>query len=172
MDSRQSAGQVDHTLVPLLEQREESEYQRILSDIITDYIEPVLKKVVRRRLGVFLRGSSDTQSELDAEDLCSEIKLIMLLKLQEMKQGVCETPIANLSGFVANLAHQRCSDYFRSKHPERWRLKTRLRYLLSHHQDFTIYEGSTGEWICAFSGIGRSQELLDSNEAEDSSGRS
>jgi DNA-directed RNA polymerase specialized sigma24 family protein len=164
MDSLQSARPLDPILIPLLEQRGESEYQKTLADIITDHIEPVLKKVVRRRLGVFLGGS--TQSALDAEDLCSEITLIMLLKLREMKQGGLETPIENLPGFVANLAHQRCADYFRSKHPERWRLKTRLRYLLSHSQDFTIYEDSTGEWICGLSGFGRSQGLLDSNEAE------
>lgn len=164
MDSWQSARPLDPVLIPLLKQREESEYQRTLAGILTDHIHPVVKKVVRLRLGVFLRGS--TQSELDAEDLCSDITLKMLLKLREMKEGVGETQIENLPGFVANLAHQRCSDYFRSKHPERWRLKTRLRYLLSHSQDFTMYEESNGELICAFSGIERSQGLLDSNEAE------
>jgi hypothetical protein len=48
-------------------------------------------------------------------------------------------------------AYHACNEYLRRRYPNRHRLKTRLRYLLSTDQKFAIWEGDLVEWLCGFS---------------------
>ena len=153
MEPNQSAGDADEALAEFLRSEDDREAEQILPSLITNTIEPVVKNVIRHRLGVFLGRATERAQERDAEDLYSEVILQVLVRLRELREDFDgQRVILNLKSYVAGLAHHVCSDYFRKKNPQRRRLWHSLRYLLSHHASFAVWEGSQGECICGLSG--------------------
>jgi RNA polymerase sigma factor (sigma-70 family) len=112
---------------------------------------PVIEGVVRRRL-VFISSSAETQ---DREDVCSEVVVELLDRLRVLKEED-SAAIESFAGYIAAATHHACDEYLRRKYPQRRRLKTRLRYLLSTEPRFAVWEGTgsdnaqKGEWLCGF----------------------
>src|SRR3954470_16062161 len=52
------------------------------------------------------------------------------------------------SGYTAVASYHACNEYLRRKYPNRHRLKTRLRYLLSNEKGLAIWENEDDEWLC------------------------
>jgi DNA-directed RNA polymerase specialized sigma24 family protein len=141
-----TARDVDPILRPFCQDLEEAEWQRLAGDLVSQHVEPVVRSVVRQRLGVSLREPDAGAGTPDAEDIRSEVLVHFFHRLRGFKSY--EEPIADLRGYVAVMAHHGCDEYFRRKHPERARLKNRLRYALSHRPELALWAAESGGWLC------------------------
>ncbi|HEU4388619.1 MAG TPA: hypothetical protein VFV34_12535, partial [Blastocatellia bacterium] len=134
--------QVDELLVPLLEETSEAEWQNLLVCLVAEHATPVIKKILRYKL--LTGGEFDGYSQQDSEDIHSEIILKLVARLLKIR----DNPISSFRDYIAVTTYNACHDYFRRKNPERASLKSRLRYLVSHHPDFYIRERGGGDWLC------------------------
>jgi hypothetical protein len=73
-------------------------------------------------------------------------------RLRDLKNRPNESTIANFRSYVAVTTYHCCYEYLRQKYPERWRLKNRLRYLLTHQQGLGLWETEDKGWVCGFAG--------------------
>src|SRR6185436_14086101 len=95
----------------------------------------------------------------------------------EMKSDPRKQPVSDLTNYVAVAAHNAFNTYLRRKHPERWRLKDKLRYVLSNQKGLSLWENESDTWLCGFdiwrendtplSAAGRVRELRDNDAARD-----
>ena len=153
MEEQQSADDAHEALSRFLRSEDDREAEAVLASFLANTVEPVVRNVIRHRLGVFLGSAADRAQERDAEDLHSEVILQVLARLRELRDDFDgERQVLNPAGYVAGLAHHVCSDYFRKKNPRRRRLWNNLRYLLSHHASFAVWEDAQGGWLCGMAG--------------------
>src|SRR5689334_196569 len=131
----QDAIQFDALLLPLLEATDEAESQRLFAKLISEHADTVIKEIIKYKLRLSLVHS-------DAEDVYGEILLQILAELREFKKSPKNRPIKDFKSYVATIAYHTCYEYLREKYPQRSRLKDRLRYLLSHHKSFAMWEGN------------------------------
>jgi DNA-directed RNA polymerase specialized sigma24 family protein len=116
-----------------------------LSEIAELHVQPLIERVVRRKLGhshAFLQ---------DIEDVVSEALLRVLGCFEDWKAGTRE-PIHQVASYTATAAYHACDQYFRERFPNRHRLKNRIRYLLKPERGFDLWETENHEWLCGRAG--------------------
>jgi hypothetical protein len=116
----------------------EQEEER-LGALLSQDAAPVVRKVISRRLGA---------SRNDADDIVSQVLLQIMLRL---RQGKLENTLGSIEGFInyaAAAAHHACDHAVRRKHPARWRLRNRLRYVLTHDHELATGQAADGSWLC------------------------
>lgn len=138
--------EIDNVLLPFLRTTDESEAKQLLAQLISSEAEPIIRSVVGGKLDE-TRGRDNRFAGQEAEEVCSEAVLQLLVRLHELKTRPESNPISDFRGYVAVIAYNACHRYLRQKYPQRWRLKNRLRYLLIHDKGFALWEES-GEWLC------------------------
>ncbi len=121
--------------------------EKLLQELI-GATRPIIESIVRRRLVFY--SASEIQ---DREDVCGEVIVELLRRLHALREDENENavPIESFSGYVAASAQHACDEYLRHKHPQRRRLKTRLRYLLSTEARFAVWEdpaAAGNDWLC------------------------
>ncbi|MEO6260245.1 MAG: hypothetical protein ABIP63_07820 [Thermoanaerobaculia bacterium] len=102
---------------------------------------PIAEPIIARRIG---RGASGAD---DFEDVRSEVLTRLVGRLQRMRSGAAE-PVADFPAYVAVVAYNSCHAYFRTRFPERARLKLKLRYLVQHDSQFRLVAGSDESFLC------------------------
>ena len=137
----------DVALRPFLLTLDEAEAEHLLARLLSDHAEPITKGIIRRKLSVSRAGNSLPGTE-DIEDIYSEVVVQLLARLQRARANPEENAIIDFRGYVAVIAYNACHQHLRQKYPQRWRLKNRLRYLLTHQQDFALWESPSAEWLC------------------------
>ncbi len=130
------------TLEAFLRQTEEGEARRILGELIAERAQPLVKAIVRRRLG-------PTQ---DVEDVCSHVVLRLLTRLEDLKRGGDASAIGTFEGYVATVAAHACDDAIRERRPGRLRIRNRLRYLFTHTPELALWPLPEGRWVCGLAG--------------------
>jgi len=143
MEPAPSSGKTDHILLALLETNE-VELPAALDKVLGVEAEPVIIKILRYRMQDSLNLSARKN---DLEDVHGEVVLLVLKRLQDFLRNPEEKAIGDFCKYVAVVTHNACNDYFREKYPERSRLKNRLRYLLTHHAAFAVWESKDQEWL-------------------------
>jgi DNA-directed RNA polymerase specialized sigma24 family protein len=136
-------------LLTLFLQATEGEAQEILAALITSHVEPLIQKIVRRKLCPGFHTGNARRNQ-DAEDVSREAILNVIRRLRAARNESLGPFIDNLSGYVAVTAYNACSEYVRRKYPERNRLSNRLRYTLTHQARFDLWEGDDKQWWCGF----------------------
>ncbi len=116
--------------------------ERLLEALLVDYARPAIRRIVASKLG--FAGGAEAQ---DVEDVSSEVLVELISRLRALKNGAGEGGIGAFSGYTAVAAFHACNEYVRRKRPNRHRLKTRLRYLLSTEKGLAIWEEANG-WMC------------------------
>ncbi len=101
----------------------------------------VLRAVIFRKLG----GSAPAE---DLEDICSEALLEVIARLDSVRTGE-PAPIERFAGYVASIGYRAVYDYFRSRHPERHKLKNRLRYALKPEHGFALWDAGEDGWLAS-----------------------
>ncbi len=136
---------MDQLLLPYLQATDESERQQRLDELLLLHAAPVVRRTLRRRLGLYVNALGRNPHNQDAEELYQEIMTKVVHTLIDLRNPSTKTEIENLQQYVARVASNACNDVLRVKSPARARLKNNLRYVLSHHQDFAIWrrEGET-----------------------------
>src|SRR5262249_44623219 len=128
---------MDQLLLPYLQASDDTQRQERLDELLAFNATPVVRQTLRRRLGFYVDQRGSNPHNQDAEDLYQEI---MAKVVQSLRNSSTATSIDNFQQYVARIATNGCNDLLRAKSPARARLKNKLRYLLSHHPDFAIWE--------------------------------
>jgi len=141
----------DSMLVPFLAAKSESISDDLLRAIIDEHAEPIIKRILRSKLRVPL-NERGTQQNQDALEIAGDLRATIISTLRALKQNPNQTAIASFSDFVAIKTYSACVDYFREKHPQRWRLKSLLRRRLRQNPRFALWQAEDKRWYASFSG--------------------
>lgn len=139
----------DPMLAPFLNAKSESISDELLRAIIDEHADPIIKKILRSKLRVSLNGRG-TQQNQDALEIAGDMRASIISTLRALRQNPNQTAIANFSDFVAIKTSSACADYFREKHPQRWRLKSLLRRRLRQNPRFALWQGEDKRWYAGF----------------------
>jgi hypothetical protein len=125
----------DRALAPLLLAADESARTAALEVLLTTNVQPLINRILSRYQSSF--------SSADAEDLASSVALRLVRRLCRADH-LAQRPIADINSYAAKLTYNVIYDLLRRRHPETAKLRTRLRYLLSHDSRFAIWESPAG----------------------------
>jgi DNA-directed RNA polymerase specialized sigma24 family protein len=132
----------DPLLQPFLEAVSEEQAERALSRLLAD-LEPVIKNIIGYKLRVYFTDSR--KEATDAEDIYSDTILQLLTRLAEIRSNPQAEAIQNVRSYAAVTTYRACYEYLRRKYPQRYSLKNKLRYFLTHQPGFALCEVD-GEW--------------------------
>ena len=155
----------DSMLTRFLSAKSESISDELLRAIIDEYADPIIKKILRSKLRVSLNGRG-TQQNQDALELAGDLRATIIATLRALRQNPNKAAIANFSDYVAIKTYSACADYFREKHPQRWRLKSLLRRRLRQNPRFALWQAEDKRWYASFS---RPEVTRSAAEAPDAS---
>ncbi len=137
---------IDPLLEPLLLAGSEEEVNDLLSHLIAEHAEPLIRGIIRHKLHLSQHGPEHTT----VEDLSQEIILQLVTALQRFRNQPEAQPIGDLRGMAAIIAHRTCSRWMRQSFPERHAFKNRLYYLLTRQRGFAIWRGSQRRMLTGF----------------------
>src|SRR4029079_9591275 len=120
-----------------LESAEEQDALRVLIDQVT----PVIEGVIRGRAGAAVAA-------IEREELFNEAVLLLIKRLQEIKPDPERHPIANFNGYAAVTAFNVVHAHFRRVHPERQRLRNRIRHVVRKSPRFALWQSQSGNFVC------------------------
>lgn len=141
----------DTLLQAYLRETIEAESNHLLERLFCEHVQPLVKQIIRAKLRFYPRRAGDHRERQDSEDVSHEVTLQLLKRLREFKTNHGDEDFSDFRGYVAVIAYNACYTYLRQKYPERFRLKNKLRYILTHQEGFALWEGSEKEWLCGLS---------------------
>src|SRR5262245_44163180 len=122
----------DPLLAPFLEAVDAEAAREALGALLEGQAIPTLRAVIRRQLG----GASTVQEGQDVDDVVAGAVLRLAEHLWSLRgespSGDPVPPLENFAGYVVTTAQNACHAFLRRRQPERARLRSRLRYLLTH----------------------------------------
>ncbi|HJQ71050.1 MAG TPA: sigma-70 family RNA polymerase sigma factor [Blastocatellia bacterium] len=151
MGERASLEGIDHLLLPLLGAGDEARSQSLLSDLVYEHAEPIIRSIVKYKLRLVYDARYSGQAQ-EAEDICGNAILGLLARLREFQADPQHKAISSFRNYAATVAHNAFHEYLRSKYPQRYSLKNRLRYVFSHHRELALWEGENEELLCGLAG--------------------
>jgi DNA-directed RNA polymerase specialized sigma24 family protein len=99
--------------------------------------------IARRKLGVYGGFSRE-----EVEDVASEAMLIVVERTGAAATEGGPAPIADVEAYAATVAYTCCAHAIRQRHPERARLKGRVRYVLASHPRFAVWDDPSSGAVC------------------------
>jgi len=136
----------DPSLAPFLSAGDATDAEQHLDHLITD-ASPKIKSIVRSKLRVSLDQADCSRNNQDALEIIGDINALLLAQLRALKSQTSDRTINDFSGYVAVVTYHACYQYLRRIYPERWRLKNRLRYLLTHRSNLVLWENYDGDLL-------------------------
>lgn len=133
-------GRRDPRLHAFLDAADEAAAAHELDRLVRECVDPIARQVIARRV----RSPIDRQ---DAEDLQNDVHVQLAARLAALRGAPADDEIADLAGYVAVVAHRAYDAYLRRRFPLRARLKSRVRYAMTHHPDLALQLASEG-WTC------------------------
>ena len=143
---KESPVKIDILLEPLLSEASDEQADELLSQLIANHAEPVIKGVIRFKLR--LNSYRETQ-RAEADDIHQEVVLQLLAQLQRFRKLPDVHPISDVRGMAAVIAHRTCARWMRRQFPERHALKNRLHYLLTRQRGFALWD-EDGKSVAGF----------------------
>ncbi len=140
----------DALLLSFLRASDQTEEDTLLTQLITDYANPVITRTVLGKLQFNLSRSGARKDDLD--ELLSEVRSLLLRRLRLIKSGSAPKAIENFESYVAAVTRHACDDYLRRSAPRRSGLKDRVRYQLAHHGQFALWKDAKDSWLAGLSG--------------------
>jgi hypothetical protein len=138
----------DAVLLPFLTAATTAEGDRLLADLLETHVAPVIEKTLRHKLRSSLLPSDTSSGNQDALELAGEAKLHVVAALHRLKSNRGDRTIGNLGGYAAAVTANVYRQYLRTKYPLREQLKNKLRYLLTHHGRFVLWNDEHGGRLC------------------------
>ena len=136
-----TASPSDPRLAPFLAAESDAEAEASLAALFDGDIDGVLRDAVRRAAG------HSSRSRDYADDIANEVRLRLIRKLRALRRGEGDA-IENLHAYVVSAATRTCYAFLREQHPERTRLRNRVRYAVSHLADTELAADAAGVWQC------------------------
>jgi DNA-directed RNA polymerase specialized sigma24 family protein len=132
----------DARLAALLHAADDHSARRELGDLLARHAAPLVQAIVRAKLG------AQFQDGEDAEDVQAGVLLRLAERLRALRAGDGLAPPEDFTAYVAVTAHNACHAFLRRRHPERARLRNKLRYLLTHHADLALWSTGGRDAVC------------------------
>jgi RNA polymerase sigma factor (sigma-70 family) len=129
-----------HQYLATTDVKEEDE---LVAALLSDHAVPAIRKTVTRRLL--------SSPEQDRDDVAGEVILDLTARLKSLKKERGAI-IERFTAYAVVCAQNGCDRYLRLRHPERHRLKNRLRYLIGKSPEFRIWEHPGHGWVCGRTG--------------------
>jgi DNA-directed RNA polymerase specialized sigma24 family protein len=129
----------DPALLSLLKAPDHDSARQRLGELLEEVAAPVAWEVIRGAL----RGTEPG----DLEDVHASVLLSLAQHLGNARNDD-GAPIRSFTGYVAGVAHNACHAFLRQRFPERARLSSRTRYVLTRDPALAFWEGSRREWLC------------------------
>jgi RNA polymerase sigma factor (sigma-70 family) len=140
---------MDNLLLSYLSADNESDRQKRLEALLLVHAAPRVRKILRRRLGLFVTAQGVNEQNNDAEDLYQEAMTKIAQALHDLSASSGQAEIKDFSKYVNRVTVNVCIDALRSKSPERTRLKDALRDLFKRHEELVAWVNQ-GEILCGF----------------------
>jgi RNA polymerase sigma factor (sigma-70 family) len=137
---------IDILLEPLLTEASDEQVDELLSQLIANHAEPVIRGVIRFKLR--LNAFRESQ-RAEADDIHQEVVLQLLAQLQRFRKLPAGHPISDVRGMAAVIAHRTCARWMRRQFPERHALKNRLHYLLTRQRGLALWD-EDGKSVAGF----------------------
>ncbi len=134
----------------LLDSNNEADRARLFDDLIWVRTAPLVRKVLRQRLGFYINLDSQCPNNPEAEDLYNKIMLSIVGRLRDLLVEPEQGPIDDYRQYVINVAIGECRNFLRAKSDSRARLKNNLRGMMRRHSEFKIWEDADGHSLCGF----------------------
>ena len=147
----------DAILLPFLQEQDEARSQQLLSELIREHIEPVIKQVIGHNLRQSAIHGKSHHLYQEEQDLCSEAILRLLTRLQAIKQDSSGNGIVDLRAYAAVVARHTCQEHLRQRRLEYKRLKDHIRYVIKLQPGFALWRDGERKWLCGFD-VWRSQK--------------
>ncbi len=147
METRTVTAESDELLLPFLRARGREEGEGLLALLVEEHAAPVVRGVVKGKLRVSLNPGDGREENQDALDLYGDVCADLIAELRALKADG-DRRITNFRSYVAGVAFHACYRHLRRKYPQRHSLKTRVRYLLTHHADFALWEAGEHTHLC------------------------
>ena len=90
---------MDNVLVPYLTADDEREREQHLDELLTRHAAPLIRKVLRRKFGVYVSGQGVNKNNQDAEDLYQEAMTRVLQVLNQLQASSSPTDIENFKAY-------------------------------------------------------------------------
>lgn len=126
----------DPLLAPFVEAADEAAAERLLEGLLEQHVLPLVRRVAARKLRAY---SGSEAAAFDVEDVVGDAALVLVDRLGELRRSGGVPPIASLADYAAVVAFNACAHQLRRRHPERARLKNRLRYVLAHRSALAVW---------------------------------
>lgn len=123
---------------------ETEQAEQLLTRLLTEHATPTIKAVISYRL------RTEFAQPRDAEDVCQEVTLQLIARLQYLKTSDTAPLYGDFYSYTAAIAHQACSLHRRRQFPRRARLKDQLRYILTHQKGLALWEAAHKVWLSGF----------------------
>src|SRR4051794_30692654 len=136
---------LDPVLEPFLNAPLESAAEHDALGALIDQVTPVIEGVIRGKVGA-------TVAAIEREELFSETILQLIKRLQEIKSDPARPAIINLNAYAAVMAFNVLHAHFRRVHPERQRLRNRIRHVVRKSTHFALWRSSSGHYVCGLAG--------------------
>jgi len=141
----------DPLLHPFLCAQTSRETEDQLATLLNEHADPIITRIIRRKLGVPLKASRGDEESQEALELAGDLRALIISDLQEIRANSTQKVIIDFRHYVAVKSYSACADYFRARHPNRSRLKAMLRHHLKKSAQFAIWEGGDRRWLCGLS---------------------
>jgi len=155
----------DPVLLPYLRATDDESARRCLGELLEREASPLAWDVIRGHL----RGPAKD----DLDDVHAGVLLRLAAHLRALRErGPSEEPIRAFASYVAVIAHNACHAFLRERSPQRARLRSRTRYVLTRDPRLAFWEGPSRLWLCASaSRRGRAWEPASSRHLAEASTR-
>jgi DNA-directed RNA polymerase specialized sigma24 family protein len=136
----------DPLLAPFLEAPDDETAGRRLAAVLEEHVLPLLRRIAARKL----RGVGGADPAADVEDVVGDASLVLCDRLGALRAPGA-VPIQSLADYAARVAFTACAHHVRRRHPERARLKSRLRYVLAHRPALALWAVDGLGSVCGLS---------------------
>lgn len=126
-----------------LEAGDGAEDRDALDRLITEHIQPVVRRIVSLRLG---------RSSLEFEDVCQTALKSFINKLTVLRAAGPAGTMRDVCGYAAVIAFHAADGYVRNQHPAWNRIAGRLRHVLSHEPDLDVWSVD-GKDVCGMTSV-------------------
>jgi RNA polymerase sigma factor (sigma-70 family) len=149
---------LDPVLRGLAGAENDEEAERQLEQLLERRVGPLVRTIVGSKLRTYSPGRVVAVEDL--EDVAGDALLVLVKRLQALRERPPGFEIENLDDYAASIAYILCAHYLRRRYPERSRLKNRLRYVLSRDGRFALWEAAGTGLVCGLrSWRGRSADV-------------
>jgi DNA-directed RNA polymerase specialized sigma24 family protein len=126
--------------LPYLEATDEPERQRCLDELLLLHAAPVVRKILRSRLGFHVSQHGTNRDNHEAEDLYQETLTKIVQTLHDLRTSSRSAEIEDFRRYVSSIAINACVDFLGVKSPAKYRLKHNVRDIFSRHPDFAVWK--------------------------------